>query len=109
VLARNEVEFHRLWSLTGLIAPYYRVMETLALWEAEGGVARETADAFIRALFQCLAAMADGAPLGALARQAQTPGGINEQALRVLEAAGAFGPWRAAMDAVNARMNKGGG
>jgi len=109
VLARNEAEFHRLWSLTGLIAPYYRVMETLALWEAEGGVARETADAFIRALFQCLAVMADGVPLDALARQAQTPGGINEQALRVLEAADAFRPWRAAMDAVNARMNKGGG
>lgn len=109
VLARNEAEFHRLWSLTGLIAPHYRVMDTLATWEAEGGVAREAAEAFIRALFHCLAAMAETGSLDSLAHQAQTPGGINEQALRVLEDADAFGPWRAALDAVYARMNKGGG
>ncbi len=109
VLARNEAEFHRLWSLTGLIAPHYRVMDTLAAWEEDGGVARETAEAFIRALFHAMAAMAETGPLDALARQAQTPGGINEQALRTLEGADAFAPWRAALDAVYARMTKGGG
>ena len=107
VLAADERAFHRLWSFTGLIAPYYALMESLASWAEEGGVAREAEQGYVRALFQCLSAMAQDGKLDDLARQAQTPGGINEQAIALLRASGAFGPWREALAAVNARMNRG--
>lgn len=106
IAAGSEREFHRLWSLTGLISPYCALVGELARWTEEGGVARDSAEAYLKSFMHCLAMMTKGAPFERLAREAATPGGINEQALKVIAESGGFAPFREALDAVNARMNR---
>ena len=106
IAAGSERQFHRLWSLTGLISPYCALVAELARWTEEGGVAREAAEAYLKSFMHGLAMMAMEAPFERLAREAATPGGINEQALTVIEEGGGFAAFRAALDAVNTRMNR---
>lgn len=105
VAAPDEAAFHRLWSLTGLISPFAALMEEWQGWAEEGGVGREAAEQYVRAFVHSLAVMAQGVPPAEMACRAATPGGINEQALRVLREADGFAPFRQALDAVFARMN----
>lgn len=105
VAAPDEAAFHRLWSLTGLISPFAALIEEWQGWAEAGGVGRAAAEQYVRAFIHCLSVMAQDAPPADLARRAATPGGINEQALRVLREADGFAPFRAALDSVFARMN----
>lgn len=106
IAAGSEREFHRLWSLTGLISPYCSLVAELARWTEEGGVARESAEAYLKSFMHCLAMMTREAPFEQLAREAATPGGINEQALTIIAEAKGFASFRAALEAVYARMNR---
>jgi pyrroline-5-carboxylate reductase len=106
IAAGSERQFHRLWSLTGLIAPYCTLVAEIARWTEEGGVAPESAEAYLKSFMHCLAMMTMEAPFERLAREAATPGGINEQALTVIKEGGGFAAFRAALDAVNTRMNR---
>lgn len=105
VAAPDEAAFHRLWSLTGLISPFAALIETWQGWAEAGGVGREAAEQYVRAFVHCLADMAQDLPPAELARRAATPGGINEQALRILRETDGLGPFRQALDSVFARMN----
>ena len=110
VAAPDEAAFHRLWALTALLSPYFGLMDRLARWAAEGGVERATSGAYLAALFHALGVMAEDAQAGrfaGLAEAAATPGGINEQALALIEARDGFAPFEAALDAVYARMQAG--
>ena len=111
VAARDETEFHRLWSLTGLLSPYYAVMDELSRWTEAGGVPAEAAKRYITALFHAMAEMARApeASYGALSDAAATPGGINEQGLAVIAGRDAIRPWGEATEAVFQRMQRGGG
>ena len=42
----------------------------------------------------------------ALTEECQTPGGLNEQALRELMAAGAYAHWQGALDSILTRMSQ---
>ena len=105
VAAPDEAAFHRLWSLTGLISPFAALIEEWQGWAEAGGVGHEAAEQYVRAFIHCLAVMAQNLPPAELARRAATPGGINEQALRILREAGGLAPFRQALDSVFARMN----
>ncbi len=110
VAARDETEFHRLWSLTGLLSPYYAVMEEISTWTEAGGVPAAAAKRYITALFHAMAEMARApeATYGALSEAAATPGGINEQGLGVIAGRDAIRPWSEATEAVFQRMQRGG-
>jgi pyrroline-5-carboxylate reductase len=111
VAARDEAEFHRLWSLTGLLSPYYAVMEALADWTEAGGVPTGSAKRYITTLFHAMAEMArdPDATYGGLSEAAATPGGINEQGLEIIAGRDAIRPWTEATEAVFERMQRGRG
>jgi pyrroline-5-carboxylate reductase len=109
IAAGSESAFHRMWTLTSLVAPYYGLMAEMMAWVEEGGVAPDTARSYLDAMFHTLAVMArDGeASYSDLAASAQTKGGINEQVMAVLSQRAAYAPWREGVDAVFRRMERG--
>jgi pyrroline-5-carboxylate reductase len=97
----DEPQLHALWTLTGLITPFYDLLGTLSGWAIEHGVAPHTANAYTAHLFQSLAALAQldpGAGFPAFAQHAATPGGLNEQAGREIRKSGAHQAWIEAAD-----------
>lgn len=92
----DEPQLHALWTLTGLITPFYDLLAGLSGWAVEHGVAPLTANAYTAHLFQSLAALAQydrSSGFSALARHAATPGGLNEQAGREIRESGAHQAW----------------
>ena len=107
VAAQDRREFLALWSVTALIAPYYGFLASSADWAEANGAHAQTAAAFAAASFHALGAVADrpGAPSpAALARHAQTPGGLNEQVVRELKAGNWFAAVGASLDRILKRL-----
>jgi len=97
----DEAQLHALWTLTGLITPFYDLLGALSGWAIAHGVAPLTANAYTAHLFQSLAALAQldpGAGFPAFAHHAATPGGLNEQAGREVRETGAHQAWVDAAD-----------
>lgn len=106
VLPETETELEALWSATGLIAAQYELLRTVTDWLSARGVASARADRYVRSMFAGITAQAaaSDAPLAELRAEAQTKGGLNEQALRSLEAAGMFTALSQALDEIAARL-----
>jgi len=103
----SEHELAVLWAATALIAPFYTLMDTAAGWAAENGVAPGTATGYVAAMFHALAAAGlEGADdrFRLLAAEGATPGGLNEQALGMIAAGGAYRQVRDALDAILKRI-----
>jgi pyrroline-5-carboxylate reductase len=96
LVVSDEPQLHALWTLTGLITPFYDLLAGLSAWAIGHGVAPLTANAYTAHLFQSLAALAQldpGAGFPAFAHHAATPGGLNEQAGREIRETGAHQAW----------------
>lgn len=97
----NETQLHALWTLTGLISPFYTLLGELGDWAVSQGVQPETASQFTADLFQSLAQTAQqSSPIrfDALAHHAATPKGMNEQADREISESGAHQAYTQACD-----------
>jgi pyrroline-5-carboxylate reductase len=101
-----EAELEALWSATALIAPQFELLLTVADWLGGRGIPSARADLYVQSMFAAITAhaAASGASIAGLRAEAQTPGGLNEQALRTLEAAGVFTAFSRTLDQVAARL-----
>jgi len=93
---------------TALMAPYFQLLGTVTKWMEQNGVQRSAASRFVGSLFHCVtvdALQVQGDGYDALTEECQTAGGLNEQALRELKAAGAYGHWEGALDSILTRMS----
>lgn len=108
VVADTEMELEALWTVTGLIAAQYEQLRTAADWLAGRGVAPGRADRYVRSMFAGITAqaVASDSSLAELRAEAETRGGLNEQAMRTLGAAGAFTALSHALDQVAARLDE---
>lgn len=107
--AAEERELNVLWALTALIAPYFALIAAGAGWAANAGVAAPTAGTYLATMFHALSTLAVRAPGGdfeALTAEAMTPGGLNQQALKEIRAAGGFEAFLAALDTILARLGE---
>lgn len=98
----DEQQLHTLWTLTGLISPYYDMLLALSNWTVENGVPPSTANAYIANMFQALSYIAQHTnPIDfqELSSHAKTPKGMNEQAAKEITAGGAHDQY------VNAAIN----
>ena len=105
----DERELHLLWAITGLISPFYAQMEAVQAWCVLGGADAETARRYTASMYACLARLAEGragAGFDDLAREAATPGGLNEMALRMVGEGTGFPDLRRALDAILARFGE---
>ena len=103
----EERQFDALWAVTALIAPYYALLGRTSTWAAAAGLDAGLANRYLGALFHALAvdAVATGERgFAALTEAAQTPGGLNEQALRQLSEAGWYDALAEALDGILARI-----
>jgi pyrroline-5-carboxylate reductase len=97
----NEQQLHAIWTLTGLITPFYDLLQQLSDWTQSHGVTEETANTYIADLFESLSFMAQSStPIDfrELASHATTPNGMNEQAGRQIREGGGHALYAAAAD-----------
>ena len=107
VEVEDERQLYALWSVTALMAPYFALLAKTTDWLAAQGVEAAAGSRYAGAMFHGLSLF--GAEAGAegfdpLTEEHQTPGGLNEQALRELAAAGWYDAVGAVLDNILARL-----
>jgi pyrroline-5-carboxylate reductase len=92
LIVDDEYQLHALWTLTGLITPFYDLLGELSSWTIQKGVDEQVTNQYIAGLYQSLTSMAQRlTPIhfNELAKHAATPNGMNEQAGSELRQKGA--------------------
>jgi pyrroline-5-carboxylate reductase len=105
----DERELHLLWSITGLISPFYALMEVVQGWCVAGGADAETSKRYTASMYAALAGLAErqpGAGFNQLAVEAATPGGLNEMALGMAKAGTTFPDLARTLDAILERFGE---
>lgn len=106
---KDERELHLLWALTGLTASFYSQMEVIQGWCAAGGVDPESSRRYAASMYGSLANLAErnpGVGFDVLAREAATPGGLNEMALRMIKAGTTYSDLRLTLDEILKRFGE---
>jgi pyrroline-5-carboxylate reductase len=109
VEVHSEQQLHALWTLTGLITPFYDLLDELSRWTIDKGVAPATASEYTASMFQALAfAAKQSNPVNfkELAKHAETPNGMNEQAGKEIREKGAHLAWSVASDNLLRRFDQ---
>ena len=84
----NEKKSLNFWSTSGMMARFYEFLNTLSRWLVLKGIKRENAQNYITSLFVALSENAQknsGKDLSILVKNSQTPGGLNEQGVKLLK------------------------
>lgn len=107
----SEREFLALWASTAAMASYFALMDAIHSWLTRQGVPGTTAREYTAMLFEGLSRVPreSKTPLAELADEFKTKGGLNEQMAAQLRDAGALDAWPSALDAILARIERGGG
>ena len=83
----NEKKSLNFWSTSGMMAPFYELLNTLSKWLVSKGIKKDNAQSYITSLFVALSEKAyshSNKDLTVLVKNSQTPKGLNEQAVRSL-------------------------
>ena len=83
----DEKKSLNFWSTSGMMAPFYELLNTLSKWLISKGVKKNKAQSYITSLFIALSESAyshSNKDLSILVKNSQTPKGLNEQAVRSL-------------------------
>ncbi len=103
----NEAELAHLVVITGLMAPYYKLIRTVTDWAEGAGADPKTASDYTAAMFAAFSHLVEDLPDGRvdpLLEDSLTPGGLNALALETIEADGGFQHIKKALEAVNRRI-----
>jgi len=104
----DERTFEALSASTATVAAMLKYMATTSGWLAGKGVSASLASRYVAAVFSGVLSplqTAAAVDFGALTHEHQTPGGINEQFLGVLEQAGTFKTVEGGLNQVLERLN----
>jgi pyrroline-5-carboxylate reductase len=91
VQLQNEADLDAYWAVTGLMGSYLGMLDEIAGWLARKNLEETQVFPFVAAMFEALAVTAaerSGDGFDRLVVEHSTPGGLNEQAYRELQAAG---------------------
>lgn len=102
----REEDLIVLSAITGLIAPYYSLVHSIAAWAANCGVNERVAREYSLAMFeaQSLQAIESNVDLNELIDEVATAGGLNEQALRYVKNENGVEPFLGALDVLLQRL-----
>ena len=73
------------WSTSGMMAPFYEMLNQMSNWLVKRGIKRNDAQKYITSLFVALsedAVVKSKKDLKYLVKESQTPGGLNEQGVK---------------------------
>lgn len=109
ICAESEDHLRVFQAGTCLMGPFYQTLHTLHQWMTKQSVGDADAAAFVGTFYSGIAAdsakQTDGEGLSHLIAE-QTPGGLNEEAIRRLSEAGCYESEATALDAILARLTK---
>ena len=106
IQVETEEELMTLMSVSGTMAPFYQLLATTSQWIVKQGVSPRASSQFVGALFNSYAEDSKDLEQGfeGITAESQTPGGINEQALRDLKAAGWYEKFEEELDVIAKRV-----
>ena len=105
----NEKLSKNFWSTSGMMAPFYELLNTMSNWLVERGVKRDKAQKYITSLFVALsedAVVNSKKDLKYLVKESQTPRGLNEQGVKELRKAGFYRSTEKTLNSILKRLNK---
>ena len=102
----DELAYESVSAASATVAAYFRYLGTIADWLSSRGIPRAAARRYVGDTFAALSRELDspGTDFAALAQAHTSPGGLNEQFVRDLDAAGTFAAVQAGLDALLARI-----
>jgi len=106
---RNEKLSINFWSTSGMMASYYKILETMSIWLTKKGVKKSDAQKYITSLFLALSKDAvtnSKKDLKILVKESQTPKGLNEQGLKVMNKKNVYKSVIDTLDNIHKRLNK---
>ena len=106
---RNEKLSKNFWATSGMMAPFYELLNTMSNWLVKRGVKRDKAQKYITSLFVALSEDAvnnSKKDLKYLVKESQTPRGLNEQGVKELRKAGFYRSTEKTLNSILKRLNK---
>lgn len=104
---KDEGQLQVLWTLTGLIAPFYDLTEKLSNWAQLQGIEASIANKYVLEMFSALTCYTRkniSVSYSELKSEATTPGGMNDQALNIITREGANAAYVSAAQAIFERF-----
>ena len=106
---RSEKSSKNFWATSGMMAPFYEILKILSDWLVKKGIKRNEAQKYITSLFVALSedsVVNSKKHLKYLVSESQTPGGLNEQAVRQLRKSGFYKSLEKSLNTILLRLNK---
>jgi pyrroline-5-carboxylate reductase len=106
---KKEKSSINFWSTSGMMASYYELLRVMSDWLVKRGVKRKNAQKYITSLFLALsedAVVNSNKDLKHLVKEAQTPKGLNEQALKELSKVGFYRSLENTLNNIHKRLKK---
>ena len=106
---KNEKLSINFWSISGMMASYYEILETMSMWLIKRGVKKLDAQKYITSLFLALskdAVINSKKDLKLLVKESQTPKGLNEQGLKVMSKKRVYKSTIETLNSIHKRLNK---
>ena len=104
----NEKLSKNFWSTSGMMAPFYELLNTMSNWLVQRGVKKDKAQKYITSLFVALSEDAlrnSDKDLKFLVKESQTPKGLNEQGVQELRKAGFYKSTEKTLNSILKRLN----
>ena len=106
---KNEKLSNNFWSVSGMMAPFYELLNAISNWLVKRGVKRNDAQKYITSLFVALsedAVVNSKKDLKHLVKDSQTPKGLNEQGIKELRKARFYISLEKTLNSIFKRLNK---
>ena len=106
---KNEKLSNNFWAVSGMMAPFYELLNAISNWLVKRGVKRNDAQKYITSLFVALsedAVVNSKKDLKHLVKDSQTPKGLNEQGVKELRKAHFYISLEKTLNSILKRLNK---
>ena len=106
---KNEKLSMNFWATSGMMASFYEYLKVLSNWLVRRGIKRKEAQRYITSLFVALSqdsSVNSEKDLKYLVKDSQTPGGLNEQAVKQLRKAGFYKNLEKSLNSIHKRLKK---
>ena len=105
---KKEKSSINFWSTSGMMAPYYELLNVMTKWLVKKGIKRKDAQKYITSLFLALsedAVVNSKKDLKFLVKESQTPKGLNEQGLKKMSKKGVYKSVVKTLNSIYKRLN----
>mgnify|MGYP001264415769 CR=1 FL=1 len=106
---KNEKLSINFWATSGMMASYYKILETMSVWLTKKGIKKSDAQKYITSLFLALskdALINSKKDLKILVKDSQTPKGLNAQGLREMSKRSVYKSVINTLNSIHKRLNK---